>query len=88
MRLIKLVLLFFLRLIGGLLAILQVIGLFPVLSWFKDLSSVTGSMLTVVALKLVFLVIGVTLYKGLKKPYDRLKDQKTENKEPDFSDIE
>ena len=79
MRKLKLIILFILRVVGGLIAIWQIIGLLPVLSWLKDIGSVTAGMWGILGVKLLFLVIGISLYKGLKKPYDRLKAQLPDN---------
>ena len=79
------VILFGLRVIGGLIAIWQIFGLIPVLSWLKSIDSVTSGMWIAVLVKLIVLGIGIGLYLGLKGPYNRLKNPP--NITDDLSDL-
>ena len=75
MRIIKLLLLGLLRVIGGLIALVQIIGLIPVMSWLSDIGSVTSSMWASFGVKVFFLFLGIALYQGLKKPFNRIKKE-------------
>ena len=75
MRILKLSLLFLLRVFGGLLALTQIIGLLPTLSLVQDITVVPNSMLGIIAAKVLIMIGGLGLYIGLKKPFIRLVKQ-------------
>ena len=74
MRVIYLILLGALRVIGGLIAVWQIIGLIPMLTWLKDISSITHDMYFIFQIKVTLLIIGILLYRGLIKPYNKIKN--------------
>ena len=54
------------RLIFGLISAWQIFGLFPIFTWFSDLSAVTGDMLTIVVVKLLVMLFFGGLFFGLR----------------------
>lgn len=87
MRILKLTILFLLRVIGGLIAIFQIIGLFTTYVSRNETDFAETETLLFLAVKLVFLVIGIGLYKGLQGPYDRLRNIKNDNDKNDKKTI-
>ena len=62
-----------LRVIAGFVAIWQIIGLLPVLTWFSNVNAITGKMLAFVVAKLIVLLIFSTTFYWLgrvKKRYE------------------
>ena len=59
-----------LRLFRGIVGFIfgwQVIGLFPVLTWFSNPSAITGNMVAMVVLKVVIMVVTGAIFLGLRK---------------------
>ena len=59
-----------LRIIRGIVGFIfgwQVIGLFPVLTWFSNPSAITGNMIAMVVLKVVIMLITGAMFYGVRK---------------------
>ena len=52
--------------IAGVVAVLQLFGLLPILSWLQDLSAVSGGMLAILVVKLIFLAIASAVFFSLR----------------------
>jgi len=54
------------RLIFGLISAWQIFGFFPILTWFSNLSAVTGEMLAIVVVKMLVMLVFGSLFFGLR----------------------
>lgn len=66
----------FIRGFCGFLFAMQIIGLFPVLTWLQQPDAVTGNMLALVFIKVVALVIFGALFFWLRNLINRLYTKK------------
>lgn len=50
----------------GFIAVWQVLGLLPVLSWLQDLGAVNGNMMAILVVKLFFMALSFGAFFGLR----------------------
>jgi len=81
MRKIALVLILILRVVAALVAVWQVIGLLPVLTWFTAIDQVTPGIWVMAIIKVVILLVCILGFFGLKRLAKRLHPRKTEQSE-------
>lgn len=72
----------FIRGFCGFLFAMQIIGLFPVLTWLQQPDAVTGNMLALVFIKVVALVIFGALFFWLRNLINRLYTRKHGTQHP------
>lgn len=62
----------FIRGFFGFIAVWQVLGLLPVLSWLQNLSAVNGNMMYILVVKLFFMAISLGAFFGLRSLINKL----------------
>jgi hypothetical protein len=62
--------------VAGFIFALQIIGLFPVLTWFADVGAITGEMLAKVTLKIITCLIFGFLFFWLRGVINRRHEKK------------
>ena len=61
------------RIVALLVAIWQVVGLLPALSYFSNFESVSGGILVVVGIKVLALIVGLLIFFGLGRVNQRIR---------------